>query len=829
MIGIVVVSHSAALAQAALELAGQMVHGDAPRVALAAGTEDGGLGTDATRVAAAIDEVAQAAPDGVLVLVDLGSAVISAELALELRMSDAPVRLTSAPLVEGLVAALVTAAGGASLDAVAAEAEGSLAPKLAHLGDEPAGSSVAAAGGQPATSPADASPTATAVVTLINPAGLHARPAATLAAELAGFDATVRLRNRRTGAEVANAASMSALLTLGARQGDEVEASAEGTDAAAALAHLEQLAADGFGELDGEAGGSVPAARVSAGEIAASAEAAQPSSTGRPGIPISPGTAVGPVVRMPDAAVEPPDEATLPESERAAAAASLAPAFAAVHQSLTQRAERLTDERFRDARAVLEATAVLAADPALPEQAAELVTRLGASPERAAWLVLGALAELLTTQGGAMAERAADVRDLRGRIVAQLTGATAPGLPDRSDPFVLVVDELAPADAALLGTTPCVALVTASGAPTSHTAILARSLGLPAVVWAGARELRDGDTVLVDGTRGEVEVAPSAERVAEASAHVDVAPFDGTGRTSDGHHIELLANVSGGAEAADAARAEGVGLFRTELVFLDRHEEPSVAEQTAAYRQVFAAFPGRHVVVRTLDAGSDKPLAFLPAAREQNPALGVRGYRTARARPDVLERQLSAIAAAAQAEGADAWVMAPMIATAAEARDFAAACRAHGLRQAGVMIETPAAALCADEILAEVDFVSIGTNDLAQYAMAADRQSGPLAELTDAWQPAVLRLIRLVGVAGAAAGKPVGVCGEAASDPALAPVLVGLGATSLSMAPRALDAVAAALGTVSREQCVAAAAAAAGASGPREARAAGAAALSSTA
>ncbi|WP_425555026.1 phosphoenolpyruvate--protein phosphotransferase [Gryllotalpicola daejeonensis] len=548
-----------------------------------------------------------------------------------------------------------------------------------------------------------------------------------------------------------------------------------------------------------------------------------------PGIPISPGAAVGPVVRMPDPVVEPPAETTLAESERAAAAASLAPAFAQVHDSLTHRARRLTDERFRDARAVLEATAVLADDKALAAEAAELVTRLGATPERAAWLVLGALAELIAGQGGAMAERAADVRDLRGRVIARLRGETEPGLPDRGDPFVLVVDELAPADAALLGTTPCVALVTASGAPTSHTAILARSLGVPAVVWPGARTLRDGDTVLVDGTRGEVEVDPSADRVAEASARPEIPPFDGTGRTADGHHVELLANVSGGADAADATRAEGVGLFRTEFVFLDRQEEPSVAEQTAAYRAVFAAFPGRRVVVRTLDAGSDKPLAFVAGSREQNPALGVRGFRTARAYPGVLARQLEAIAAAARAERADAWVMAPMISTAAEAREFAAACRPHGFARVGVMIETPSAALCAPEVLAEVDFVSIGTNDLAQYAMAADRQSGPLAALTDAWQPAVLRLIRLVGEAGARVGKPVGVCGEAAADPALAPVLVGLGVTSLSMAPRALDEVAAALGAVSREQCVAVGAAAAGAVGPREARAAAAGALASTA
>ncbi|AYG03042.1 dihydroxyacetone kinase phosphoryl donor subunit DhaM [Gryllotalpicola protaetiae] len=809
MIGIVVVSHSAALAAAALELAQQMVPRDDVRVAVAAGTPDGGLGTDAARVAAAIDEVAS--PDGVLVFVDLGSAVMSAELGLELRESVAPVRVTSAPLVEGLVAALVTAAAGAPLETVAREARGSLAAKEEHLGDTPVGRRRPnAEQAVPARIDArlETTPATARTLTLVNPAGLHARPAATLAAELASFDATVRLTNRRTGATVPDASSMSALLTLGARQGDELEASAAGADAATALARLESLVADGFGEapMVEERGGTARLETVRK-DIDY-------------GLAISPGAAVGPVVRMPEPILEPPADATLPESERASAAASLAPAFTEVRAGLTRRAERLTDERFRDARAVLTATAALADDPALATEAAELVTRLGAPPARAVWLVLGALAELLATQGGPMAERAADVRDLRARVIARLQGELEPGLPDRTEPFVLVVDELAPADAALLGTTPCVALVTRSGAPTSHTAILARSIGLPAVVWPSARELRDGDIVLVDGVRGEVVVDPSQERVAQASARPDLVPFDGVGRTADGRRVELLANVSGGDDAAAASRAEGVGLFRTEFAFLDRHDAPSAADQTVAYREVFAAFRGRRVVVRTLDAGSDKPLAFLAGPREQNPALGVRGYRTAHAHPDVLDAQLAAIAAAARAERADAWVMAPMIATAAEARQFVARCRPHGFASVGVMIETPAAALCAAEILAEVDFVSLGTNDLAQYATAADRQLAPLADLTDAWQPAVLRLIRLVGEAGAAAGKPVSLCGEAGGDPALAPVLVGLGVTSLSMAPQALDEVAASLGAVAFEQCVAAAAAAAAAPGPREARAA---------
>ncbi len=859
MIGIVVVSHSSALAAAALELAAQMVHGSGPRVELAAGTADGGLGTDAVRVAAAIDEVAADAPEGVLVLMDLGSAVLSAELALELRGSDAPVELTSAPLVEGLVAGLVLASTGASLATVAREARGALAAKATQLAEEPDAepgdgadaasgtspeASVSAAvldeggeGARAAVAPAAASPV---LITLVDPAGLHARPAATLVGALAGFDARVSLRNRRTGHTVADASSMSALLTLDGRHGDEIEVTASGAGAAAAVAEVSRLAADGFGERGAAEGsgasGPVPAATVpvwsavpAASDASDAPNAVDAADGGYAVAPlgVSPGVAVGPVVRMSEPVTEPAAGTALPEAERAPAAASIAAAFAVVRERLEQRAARLTDPRLAEARAVVAATAALAADRALIDDAAALVTAQGRGAERAVWESLGAFAGRLAAQGGTLAGRAADVRDLRARVVAQLRGADEPGLPDRAEPFVLVARELAPADAALLGTTRCAGLITAAGGSTSHTAILARSLGLPAVVTPQALELAAGQLVLLDGTSGEVVIAPSEERVAQASARAAFAPFDGTGATADGHRVELLANVASGPEAqtAAAAHAEGVGLFRTEFVFLDRQTAPSRAEQFAAYRPVLAAFPGRKVVVRTLDSGSDKPLAFLGGAVEPDPALGVRGYRAARRRPEVLDEQLRAIADAARDERAAAWVMAPMISTAAEARDFAAACRAHGLGTAGVMIETPAAALTAAEVLAEVDFVSLGTNDLVQYTMAADRQLAELAALNDPWQPAVLRLIRFVGEAGAAAGKPVGLCGEAAADPALAPVLVGLGVTSLSMTPRALDGVAAALAAVGIEQCRAAGAAAAAASGPGAARAAAAAAL----
>lgn len=434
---------------------------------------------------------------------------------------------------------------------------------------------------------------------------------------------------------------------------------------------------------------------------------------------------------------------------------------------------------------------------------------------------------VFTGMGGLMAERVTDLRDIRTRIVARLVGEPEPGVSTPSTPTVLVATDLAPADTAGLDPRLVVALVTERGGPTSHTAIIARQLAIPCVVGAtGIVAAAEGRTLLVDGATGVIELDPdpdhAAARVAaDAEERAALAAWQGPGRTADGHPVSLLANVADPASAAAAAEGpvHGVGLFRTELGFLDRAAEPSVEEQTGIYADVLAPFAGddRHVVVRTLDAGSDKPIAFATHPDEENPALGVRGLRLSFTDHGLLERQLDAVAGAARRSGTETWVMAPMVATVDEARDFATAVRSRGLR-AGVMVEVPSAALLADRMLAEVDFLSIGTNDLTQYTMAADRMCSDLAHLTDPWQPAVLQLVALTAAAGRRAGKPVGVCGEAAADPLLACVLVGLGVTSLSMAVAAVRAVGARLATVTLAQCEEMAQAALAAANPAAAR-----------
>lgn len=524
------------------------------------------------------------------------------------------------------------------------------------------------------------------------------------------------------------------------------------------------------------------------------------------GVGVSPGRVIAPVRTMADPPAEPSEART--HEDPATAEDRLRSAAADVAADLRARAAATSG----DARAVLEATALMAADPTLMKSA---VARLGegASPERAMWDAATGVAAQFQAIGGYMAERATDILDVRSRVIARLLGVSAPGIPVSAEPFVLVARDLAPADTATLDPAQVLALVTIEGGPQSHTAILARALGIPAVVAAaGADGLVDDDSVFVDGAAGVV-VSPPGPAEDDAvhawqRARAAQAAFTGSATFSDGVAVSLLANVGDGTSARLAAElgAHGVGLFRTEFCFLDASEEPTIDAQRAAYREVFSAFSGRKVVVRTLDAGADKPLPFLTPAAEPNPALGVRGYRTTRLHPDVLVRQLSAVAAAAADTDAQVWVMAPMIATPDEAAEFARSAREQGLEVAGVMVEIPAAALSAAVIAADVDFLSIGTNDLTQYTLAADRQIAGLSDLASSWHPAVLRLIdatvtgarRITADTGRA--RPVGVCGEAAADPGLAVVLAGLGVDSLSMTPRALAPVAAVLASVSSDQ-----------------------------
>lgn len=520
------------------------------------------------------------------------------------------------------------------------------------------------------------------------------------------------------------------------------------------------------------------------------------------GLGVSPGVVAGPVARV---AAPPVIPADLPApTDPAIEAARAVAALEAVADDLDRRAADLGGE----AAEILAAQALMVRDPAIVDLVAARVDDGEAAPH-AVTHAFSEFRDLLAAAGPYIAERVADLDDLRNRTVARLIGLPMPGIPQPGHPYVLVATDLAPADTVTLAADTVLAIVTERGGPTSHTAILAKSLGLPAIVACpAAAELAEGEYVLVDADSGIVLRRPDDAVVERAiagfaSRQVRLVAGNGPGRTADGAPVGLLVNIGGGRELAAAASAdsEGVGLFRTEFLFLDRREPPSSAEQEEAYARVFEAFAGRKVVVRTLDAGADKPLGFVTMPDEPNPALGVRGLRTARRHPDLLAEQLAAIGAAAARTATEVWVMAPMVSVPAEAAAFADQAHGYGLPMAGAMVEVPAAALRASRLLAGCDFVSIGTNDLAQYAFASDRMAGELADLLDPWQPGLLELVRLTGDAGQERGKSVGVCGEAASDPLLALVLVGLGVTSLSMAPVGLAAVRATLACHTLVQC----------------------------
>jgi phosphotransferase system enzyme I (PtsI) len=542
------------------------------------------------------------------------------------------------------------------------------------------------------------------------------------------------------------------------------------------------------------------------------------------GTPVVPGLAYGPVVlvaqEVAPAAIEAYGDGGHAGAEAALAAYDVA--ASAVADGFAAKAARASGA----AAEVLTASAGLTRDKGLRQAVASRVDG-GTALLEAVHDGVAQFVDVFTAMGGLMAERATDLRDIERRLVARLVGEPEPGVQRPDVPSVLVAVDLAPADTAGLDPALVLALVTEKGGATSHTAIIARQLGIPCVVGvAGALQLSGGGSVLVDGTAGtvdpSVDSADAQVRVeADHAARAALDAWTGPAETTDGVRIKLLANVADGESARRAAEApvEGVGLFRTELCFLDRRDEPSVDEQTKIYVQVLSAFEGegQYVVVRTLDAGSDKPIAFATLEDEENPALGVRGLRVAALHPELLERQLDAIAAAAGSTGTETWVMAPMVATVAEARDFAEQVRGRGLK-AGVMVEVPSAALLADRMLEVVDFLSIGTNDLTQYAMAADRLAADLARLTDPWQPAVLQLVATTAAAGRVAGKSVGVCGEAAADPLLAVALVGMGITSLSMASAAVRAVGAQLSAVSSDTCRRAAEAALAAADPMAGR-----------
>ncbi|MFT8357476.1 MAG: phosphoenolpyruvate--protein phosphotransferase [Bifidobacterium aquikefiri] len=513
------------------------------------------------------------------------------------------------------------------------------------------------------------------------------------------------------------------------------------------------------------------------------------------GTGIGRGVATGRILRVAPALKEPEDVARNPQISDEDAEQQVLSALEDVKSQLEARAEQASKASKNDEISdILGALAQMAADPALIGEISKVV-KSGKTPERAVFDGFGEFEAKLEALGGYMAERAKDLHDVGQRVIALLTGAAMPGIPEGKGPSILLAEDLSPADTASLDLSQVLGIITIQGSPTSHTAILARSRGIVAIVGAQkADSLHDGDTVILNAAKNVIVLDPSDDDIEEAEHQKRQSERarllrGKPGATKDDVPVALLANV-GKPEDANAALehgAEGVGLFRTEFMFISSSQSPSVEDQTKAYVELLRHFPHRKVVIRMLDAGADKPMEFLTPENEPNPALGLRGLRTLRAHRQVLDDQLEALARANEQTDADLWVMAPMVADEHEADFFVKLGKAKGIEHVGAMAEVPSIALMANEVAKVADFVSIGTNDLTQYTLAADRTLASVGAYQTAWHPAVLRAIKLIADAGKEHDMPVGVCGEAAADPDLALVLVGLGVTSLSMAPVALD------------------------------------------
>lgn len=809
-VGLVVVSHSRSLAEAAVALAAEMLQGRALRIEIAAGLDDTTFGTDAVAIAEAVERAD--GPDGVVVLMDLGSAVLSAELALEM-VSDPSVRdrvlLSAAPLVEGLVVAAVAAAGGASRADVAAEARDALLAKSEHLtapeGDAESGSAAGAAHpADPADAPDPDGAAEVGVFTVENPHGLHARPAARLVSEVRALDASVQLRNLTTDGSPIPASSLTRVATLAALHGHEVEVTVSGPQARQAVQLLQDLARSRFGET------AAPPDPPS--DPASPASATSPARATGP-LPASPGVAVGPVRRL---SAVPVDVESQPEGEPEQEWQRILRAVAVVRHEIEQVRDVTAREAGAEQAGIFDAHLALLDDA---ELLADVLARVTAGQGAVtAWtnglaVVERAWASLADPY---LRERAADVRAVGEQVLRALTGSAARQL---SAAGVLVAGDMTPAEAAGLDLDLVTGVVLAEGSPTSHAAILARTRPIPVVVAAGPDVLAipEGTLVVLDGGTGELHVEPSPELLEEFRSRASratelrarqLAQAGEPAVAGDGTAFVVAANLGSltDARAALVAGADGAGLVRTEFLFLDRDSPPGVEEQQVVYDGIAEALSGRPVTWRTLDVGGDKPLSYLPLPREANPFLGSRGIRLSLEHRDLLRDQMTAICRTAR-HWPTTSIMIPMVSTPAEMvaarKVLLEAAGPEGLPEdlrVGTMIEVPAAALKIETFLPYVDFVSIGTNDLTQYTLAAERGNGAVAALSDALDPGVLRLVDQV--CRAARGRiDVAVCGEAAADEQAIPVLVGLGVRELSVSPPAVPRVKAALRQLDVGRC----------------------------
>lgn len=798
MVGIVIVAHSEQLAAGVCEVALQMAGGDSIPVLPAGGTEDGRLGTSFEKVQDALERILGQGCDA-LVLADLGSAVMVAQMVLETLPPEwqGRVRLSSAPLVEGAIAAVVAASGGGDLDIVQQAAERALTiSKIPELEGPP-----------PMEMPevVPEGPEEWVELTVPNPTGLHARPASLFVQTAMRFQADITVQNISHNRPPANAKSMMEVASRGtAWQGERIRIVARGADAAEAIRTLRALVEGGFGEMEEAPPAPPPKPRLeperprpTTGEVEAILQ----------GIPASSGIAVAPVFQY-----RPPtwhtERRAVTDAE--AEVSRLRDALARAREELRALQQEVAAQDPHTAR-IFEFQRMMLEDPVLTGAIEERIRQRMSSAETVAEEVFNEWMEQFARGDSELSQlRAADVQDVQRRLVRVLVGAEEQDpLRALDRPVIVVARDLTPSDTARLNREKVKGICTVGGGKTSHVAILARMWNIPAIVGLDERvlEIASGTVVAMDGETGLVEVNPTPESLRqyeerwvqrEALTASALSQAHQPAITRDGHRVEVFANIGDVASAREAvdSGAEGVGLLRTEFLFVDRATMPDEEEQYAAYRAIADVLGSRPLIIRTLDIGGDKPLPYLPLPPEANPFLGVRAIRLSLSHPDLFQPQLRAILRAGA--GRNVWVMFPMISTrdevlrALEALEQAKAdLERAGIPHAreipvGIMVETPAAAIAADLLAPLVDFFSIGSNDLTQYVLACDRGNEQLRSLYQPLDPAVIRLIQQVIEAAHRFGKKVGLCGELAGEPIAIPLLLGLGLDEFSMTPAAI-------------------------------------------
>ena len=641
-------------------------------------------------------------------------------------------------------------------------------------------------------------------LTLLNPTGLHARPAKVFVNTAKEFKAKIRVHH---GDKNSSGKSVISILSLGVQQGGRIIITADGPDEDEALAVLKAGVESGLGDdLSVAHSDTVETDQAPSSEPSAAPEAKPIVDGVAQGIPAASGLAIGRLYAFRREAVDfssvTAETAGSPDEERARLKTALGEArheLQALHRRMLDRVGAAEAGIFEAHLAILEDQELFAKAVDQLEMEQSALQAWQSTIETTAATIAGLGDELL-------AARATDIRDVGQRVLRRLMGVETQSLQLPAEPVILIAEDLTPSDTVSLDPKRVLGFCTATGGPNGHTAILARALGLPAIVGAGPAilEVVAGQMAILNGDTGELTIDPDETTLTSARQQQQqyqeqqatyLAAAQSPATTQDGHQVEVVANLGNVDEARQAISfgAEGVGLLRTEFLFLDRVEPPTEDEQFEVYRDIALALEGQPVLIRTLDVGGDKPLPYLTLPVEENPFLGQRGVRLCLARPELFRTQLRAILRAA--EYGHLRVMFPMVTTLEDWRkakqmvlDLQAELNTKPV-ELGIMIEVPAAALLADAFAREVDFFSIGTNDLTQYAMAIDRTHPILAEQADGLHPAVLSLIERTAQAAHTHGKWVGVCGELAADPLAIPILLGLGIDELSASVPAIPTV----------------------------------------